>query len=200
MVILVSITAIIIGPILLMMRTTTADPVMQKQGRRDSFVESGTTRKVDVLHAFDSSVDESSKDNLLADQGEWTYTPRAYAYVSDMPYGIIDYEEAGYGFSGTGGGWTYTPISEPINATASTMSAEENAYQTVQVLTHNTRLDRVVMYKNKSKVYWDRESKRLQGGSTVDGKWEDGREGEWELPHDFVGKTPVAKQKTTSHN
>ena len=72
------------------------------------------------------------------------------------------------------------------------MSAEEDAYQTVQVLTYNTRMDRVVMYKNKSKVYWDRESRTLQGGSTVDGKWE--------LPHDFEGKTPVPKQKITDHN
>ena len=169
-------------------------------GKEGFFAEAGVTRDVDVLHAFDSSVDESSKDDLLADQGEWTYTPRAYAYVSDMRYGIIDYEEAGYGFSGVGGGWTYTPRSEPIKATATTMSAEKDVYQTVQVLTWNTRMDRVVMYKNKSKVYWDRESRTLLGGSTVDGKWKDGREGKWELPHDFEGKTPVPKQKITDHN
>lgn len=47
----------------------------------------------------------------------------------------------------------YTPRSESIKVTASTMSAEVNAYRTAQVLTHNTRLDRVVMHKNKSKVY-----------------------------------------------
>ena len=169
-------------------------------GKQGFFAESGRTADVDVLHAFDSSVDESSKDDLLADQGEWTYTPRAYAYVSDMRHEIINYEEDVHGYSGTGPRWKYTPRSEPIKATATTMSAEEDIYQTVQVLTWNTRLDRVVMYKNKSKVYWDRESRTLLGGSTVDGKWEDGREGKWELPHDFEGKTPVPKQKITDHN
>ena len=156
-----------------------SSPGDAETGKEGFFAEAGRTEDVDVLHAFDSSVDESSKDNLLADQGEWTYTPRAYAYVSDMRYEIINYEEDVHGYSGTGPGWKYTPRSKPIKATATTMNAEEDDYQTVQVLTWNTRMDRVVMYKNKSKVYWKRESRTLQGGSTVDGKWEDGREGEW---------------------
>lgn len=155
---------------------------------------------MDVLHAFDSSVDESSKDDLLADQGEWTYTPWAYAYVSDVRYGIIDYEEAGYGFRGTGGGWTYTPRSKPIKVTSSTMSTEEDAYQTVQVLTHNTRLDRVVMYKNKSKVYWKRQTKTVPAGTTGMGTFSDGSKMPAELPHDSELIGPFRKQKITDHN
>lgn len=80
------------------------------------------------------------------------------------------------------------------------MSAEVDDYQTVQVLTHNTRLGRVVMYKNKSKVYWERQTKTVPAGTTGMGTFSEGNKMPAELPHDSELTGPFPEQEITDHN
>lgn len=82
------------------------------------FISWGRTLNQDVTHAFDSNVDESQRDNLLAKQDNWKYKPTVFADLSDMRYqkNADDVKV-----------WTYTPrlISEEHSEE---MSAEVDSY------------------------------------------------------------------------
>ena len=156
-------------------------------GKTGYLIEMGQAKSNYILHAFDSKVNRD-KDQLLARQDNFTYAPEVDAEVSDMRYnGVIN-------------GWSFTRRSRAIHRAADKMSAEDDAYQTVQILSTSMRLDDWEMAFNKSKVYWRRQTKTIPAGHPGTGKFSDGSTMPANMPFasDLTG--PFPKQEITHHN
>ena len=159
----------------------------EETGKTGYLIEMGQAKSNYILHAFDSKVNRD-KDQLLARQDNFTYAPEVDAEVSDMRYnGVIN-------------GWSFTRRSRAIHRAADEMSAEDDAYQTVQILSTSMRLDDWEMAFNKSKVYWKRQTKTIPAGHPGTGKFSDGSTMPTNMPFasDLTG--PFPKQEITHHN
>ena len=116
----------------------------------------GHTENVNLTHAFDSDVDENSRDDELAALGtnKHYWPEEVYAWLSDMRY------------RGGGGHFTYKARGDPLKK-SKTMSTTVDNYKTLDVVPKQTRLNRTRMYRNKSTLYWKKRGITIGPGKTV---------------------------------
>lgn len=171
----------------------------EETGKKVCYIEAGDAVMNHLTHAFESNVnnDEADPTLTLTSLGPTpTYNPEVHADISDMRYEMrLDR----YGREESPD-WTYTPRTEKTVRTASDMPADEDATQTVDLLSLSSRLDSYRMRVNKSKLYWDRQMKTLNACAFVDRTFSDGSKAPTAMPFDSELEPPFRRQKISRVN
>ena len=159
-------------------------------------IQSGIAEMNHLTHEFDSQVNKWQADPDLEDRG-FTYNPEVYANISDMRYDVTRNSQ---GKAIKVQGWIYTPRRDRTHKVASDMPADKSATQTVQILDLSSRLDRYVMRRNKSKLYWKRTTKEISAGHPATATFTDGSTMPTNMPTSSTWTGPYPHQKITTEN
>ena len=165
-------------------------------GNTGYVIESGYAEMNHLTHVFDSQVNEWDADPDLEDRG-FTYNPEVRADISDMRY---DVTRNSRGQAIKVQGWIYTPRTDKTVKTASDMPADEDATQTVDLLSLSSRLDNYRMRVNKSKLYWKRTKKEISARHPATATFSDGSTMPTNMPSSSTWTGPLPKQKITTEN
>ena len=144
----------------------------------------GHTENVNLTHAFDSDVDENSRDNNLAadSRSPRYYKPLATAWLSQMRY------------RGGHGHFTYKKLDKPLRRSKQ-MSTTRDDYKTVDMVPKLRRLDRSSIRFNRSTLSWKWGEKTVPAGSTKTVTNPDGEQFVYVLPESETLKFPEPHQE-----
>ncbi len=143
----------------------------------------GHTENVNLTHAFDSDVDEDSRDDHLAadSRSPRYYKPEATAWLSQMRYR-------------GGSHFTYKKLDRPITR-SKPMSTTRDNYKRVDIVPKHRRLDRARIRFNRSTLSWKWGEKTFPAGSTKTVTNPDGEQFIYVLPKSETVKFPEPDQE-----
>ena len=171
-------------------------------GKSEFYITTGYTVNVDIMSEWSSRFESWKgnyrkllKSNVKGEPDDPGYNPVAYVYLSDMRYTwVTEWTPVGQGVSAPlfeREEKIYTPRTKPVKHSTK-MSAITPQKKEIDVNPKNTRLDRQVMKKHKSKMSWKMVTvvSKKQGDSArfinTDGTF-----GTTIIPNDLLSKTPI---------
>ena len=170
-------------------------PGDEDTGKKGYYITGGTAEMNHLTHVFDSEVNEWDADPDLEDRS-FTYNPEVHADISDMRY---EMQLDRYGREESPG-WTYTPRADETVRIASDIPADEDATQTVDLLSLSSRLDNYRMRNNKSKLYWKRTTKEISAGHPATATFSDGSTMPTNMPTSSTWRGLLPFQKISTSN